>query len=120
LVFITQMKSVYCAVRTGSLNKADCASYIKCLCNHNNNTWRAVQFTNHFVKQFFSAHSYFISCSDVFLSSVLSNSISLCYYLNMRDQVLHPYQEQTTLQFSNLILTSHSRKHYERTFRTEW
>ena len=29
LVFITQMKSVYCAVRTGSLNKAVCASYLK-------------------------------------------------------------------------------------------
>jgi hypothetical protein len=26
LVFITEMKSVYCAVRTGSLNKAVCAS----------------------------------------------------------------------------------------------
>ena len=29
LVFITEMKSVYCAVRTGSLNKPVCASYLK-------------------------------------------------------------------------------------------
>ena len=29
LVFITEMKSVYCAVRTGSLNKAVCASSSK-------------------------------------------------------------------------------------------
>ena len=29
LVFITEMKSVYCAVRTASLNKAVCASYLK-------------------------------------------------------------------------------------------
>ena len=29
LVFITEMKSVYSAVRTGSLNKAACASYLK-------------------------------------------------------------------------------------------
>ena len=29
LVFITEMKSVYCAVRTGSLNKAVCSSYLK-------------------------------------------------------------------------------------------
>ena len=29
LVFITEMKSVYCAVRTGSLNKAVCASSLK-------------------------------------------------------------------------------------------
>ena len=29
LVFITEMKSVYCAVRTGSLNKAVCPSYLK-------------------------------------------------------------------------------------------
>ena len=29
LVFITEMKSVYCAVRTGSLNKVVCASYLK-------------------------------------------------------------------------------------------
>ena len=29
LVFITEMKSVYCAVRNGSLNKAVCASYLK-------------------------------------------------------------------------------------------
>ena len=29
LVFITEMKSVYCAVRTGSLNKAVCASSFK-------------------------------------------------------------------------------------------
>jgi hypothetical protein len=29
LVFITEMKSVYCAVRTGSLKKAVCASYLK-------------------------------------------------------------------------------------------
>jgi len=40
LVFITEMKSVYCAVRTGSLNKAVCALSVKvwtaglmsCLC----------------------------------------------------------------------------------------
>ena len=30
LVFITEMKSVYCAVRAGSLNKAVCASYLMC------------------------------------------------------------------------------------------
>ena len=29
LVFITEMKSVYCAVQTVSLNKAVCASYLK-------------------------------------------------------------------------------------------
>ena len=29
LVFLTQMKSVYSAVRTGSLNKAVCASSVK-------------------------------------------------------------------------------------------
>ena len=29
LVFITEMKSVYCAVRTGSLDKAVCASSLK-------------------------------------------------------------------------------------------
>ena len=29
LVFITERKSVYCAVRTGSLNKTVCASYLK-------------------------------------------------------------------------------------------
>jgi hypothetical protein len=29
LAFITEMKSVYCAVRTGSLNKAVCDSYLK-------------------------------------------------------------------------------------------
>ena len=29
LVFITEMKSVYSAVRTGSLNKAVCVSYLK-------------------------------------------------------------------------------------------
>ena len=29
LVFITEMKSVYSAVRTGALNKAVCASYVK-------------------------------------------------------------------------------------------
>jgi hypothetical protein len=31
LVFITEMKSVYCAVRTGSLNKAICSSSLMCL-----------------------------------------------------------------------------------------
>ena len=29
LAFITEMKGVYCAVRTGSLNKAVCVSYLK-------------------------------------------------------------------------------------------
>jgi hypothetical protein len=29
LVFITEMKTVYCAVRTGSLSKAFCASSLK-------------------------------------------------------------------------------------------
>jgi len=29
LVFMTEMKSVYSAVRTGSLNKAVCASSVK-------------------------------------------------------------------------------------------
>jgi hypothetical protein len=33
LVFITEMKSVYCAVRTESLNKADCASSLNGQCN---------------------------------------------------------------------------------------
>ena len=32
LVFITEIKSVYCAVRTGSLNKAVSASDLKGLC----------------------------------------------------------------------------------------
>ena len=32
LVFITEMKSVYCAVRTASLNKAVCASFLKDQC----------------------------------------------------------------------------------------
>jgi hypothetical protein len=36
LVFITEMKSVYCAVRTGSVNKAACASYLKLQASH---TW---------------------------------------------------------------------------------
>ena len=31
LVFITEMKSVYCAVRTGCLNKAVCASCEECI-----------------------------------------------------------------------------------------
>ena len=30
LVFMTEIKSVYSAVRTGSLNKAVCASYLRC------------------------------------------------------------------------------------------
>jgi hypothetical protein len=29
LVFITEMKNVYCTVRAGSLNKAVCASSLK-------------------------------------------------------------------------------------------
>ena len=29
LVFVTKMKSIYCEVRTGSLNKAVCGSYLK-------------------------------------------------------------------------------------------
>ena len=29
LIFITEMKSVYCAVQTESLNKAVCSSYLK-------------------------------------------------------------------------------------------
>jgi len=29
LVFIAEMKSVYCAVQTASLNKAVCSSYLK-------------------------------------------------------------------------------------------
>ena len=46
LVFITEMKCVYCAVRTGSLNKAVCASSLKgyvhrnfTLCTVNNGTY---------------------------------------------------------------------------------
>jgi hypothetical protein len=31
-VFITEMKSVYCAIRTGSLNKAVCGLYLKGYC----------------------------------------------------------------------------------------
>jgi hypothetical protein len=34
LVFITEMKSAYCAVRTGSLNKALCASSLKVQASH--------------------------------------------------------------------------------------
>jgi len=33
LVCITEMRSVYCAVRTGSLNKAVCVSYLKGQCH---------------------------------------------------------------------------------------
>ena len=42
LVFITEMKSVYSAVRTGSLNKAVCASSLKGWRNSRSSPYRAV------------------------------------------------------------------------------
>ena len=42
--FITEMKSVYCAVRTGSLNKAVCASSLKLLTEYKGNIIYLISF----------------------------------------------------------------------------
>jgi hypothetical protein len=56
LIFITEMKSVYCAVRNGSLHKAVCASYLK------------VKITDAWLRkvlQCFKPFSYFMSLANV-------------------------------------------------------
>jgi hypothetical protein len=45
LVFITEMKSVYSAVRTGSLNKAICASSLKGCHGARANLWCKIYVT---------------------------------------------------------------------------
>jgi hypothetical protein len=56
--------------------------------DYSNYTWRRVQITKLLVMQFI--HSSVTSShfsSTIFLSSLFSNTLSLCFYLNARDQV---------------------------------
>ena len=73
IAFITEMKTVYCAVRTGSLNKAVCASYLK-------GSWRKqwlllVCLRNELLN--FVNPPYSLSLSNQFLTKGLSSAITI-------------------------------------------
>jgi hypothetical protein len=55
-----------------------------------------VQVLKIFIKQFSPASSHFI---HRWSSTLFSNVLSLCYSLNVRDQVLHPYKTTRKLCF---------------------
>ena len=86
-VFITEMKSVYCAVRIGSLNKAVCASSLKsflvCANTHTHiymYIWRCMHRA--------SSYNMYICC----LSSVFClqwNTVSVVYMYADRTQTIH-------------------------------
>ena len=75
LVFITEMKSVYCAVRTGSLNKAVCTSSLK--------SQRQIRFAIFKVKDYLSiiqkGESHMI-CGDGVLREFESSVGTFCLY----------------------------------------
>jgi hypothetical protein len=59
----------------------------------NYSTWRRVQITELFIMQFSPLSRHLISLGpNILLSTLFSNTLSLCSSLNVRDQFAHPYR----------------------------
>jgi hypothetical protein len=61
--------------------------------NHSNYTWRRIQVQKLLIIQFLQTPltSHLLN-TNILLSTLFSNTISLCSSLNVRDEVLHPYR----------------------------
>jgi hypothetical protein len=132
LVFITEMKSVYCAVWTGYLNKAVCASSLKgYLPSHNKmftiSAYSKKQHLHHNSIKCFdkyeqacvhlhvtaalgTLHSHWLSTNPIasspFCSSewLLHTNISTwCYILKYQNQELSPTKSQNACNETNLM-----------------
>jgi hypothetical protein len=81
---------------------------------HSDDIWRRVQVMKLLIMQF-SEPSFTSSlfCPDI-LGALFSNALSLCFYLNVRDQVSHPYKTTgNTIVLYILILTFWDREKTE-------
>jgi hypothetical protein len=58
-----------------------------------NNTWWRAQIMN-----LHPSVTYALSGPNPPLSTLFSDTLSLCFYLNVRDQVSHPYKQQAKVQ----------------------
>jgi hypothetical protein len=89
--------------------------------DHSNYTWRRVQITMLLVIQFspFSRHLIHLQ-SKFLLSTLFSNTLSLCSSLNARDQVSHPYRSTgKIIVLYILILALFDSRREDRRFWTE-
>jgi hypothetical protein len=68
--------------------------------DHSNYTWRRVQVSSSSLCSFLQPPITSILFSpNILLSTLFSNTLSLCSSLNVRDQVLHTYKSQAKLLF---------------------
>jgi hypothetical protein len=74
--------------------------------DHSNYTWQRVQVMKLFIMQFSSILTWSLIGPNILLSTLFSNTLSLCSSLNVRDQVSHPYR--TTGKIVVLYVTSYS------------
>jgi hypothetical protein len=92
-----------------------CPSHPRWLDN-SNYTWRIIQAMKLVIMQPPITSSLF--GPNIFLSTLFSNTLSLCSSLNVRDQVSHPYRTTTRLYKLNLWLvwmnsyTVHGHMHF--------
>jgi hypothetical protein len=88
--------------------------------DHPNYTWRTVQTT----KLLFNSPlrppvTLFILGPNILLSTLFSNTLSLCSSLNVRDQVSHPHRTTGKILHSQMFTFLESRRE-DRRFWTEW
>jgi hypothetical protein len=71
--------------------------------DYSNYTWRRVKISKLLIMQFapFSCH-FILFGPNILLSTLFSNTLSLCSSLNVRDQVSHPYR--TIQQYAKIKL----------------
>jgi hypothetical protein len=70
------------------------------LLNHSNYTWRRVQIMK-LLLQFSATSCQLISLfgRNILLNTIFSNTLSLRSFLNIRDQVSHPYRTTGKIKF---------------------
>jgi hypothetical protein len=87
--------------------------------NNSNYTWRRVQISKLHVMQ--CPVTSFLFCPNILLSTLFSNTLSLCSALNVIDQVSHPYRTtgKIVILYIHIFTFFDSRREYGR-FWTEW
>jgi hypothetical protein len=60
--------------------------------DHPNNIWWSVQVLKFLIMQSSPVSRHFLLGPNILLSTLFSDTLSLCSYLSVRDQVSHPYK----------------------------
>jgi hypothetical protein len=73
--------------------------------DHSNYTWRRAQVTKFLIMQFLQPPvTSSLFGPNILLSTLFSNTLSLCSSLNVRDQVSHPYRTTGKILVSYILI----------------